>query len=80
MVCCHQPDFVDMMPQEIHAFSNASQNDINVAVYLKSLNKSNHVTVSLIHGHTIVTPLQATSIPWLGLCGVALAAQAVVKM
>ena len=78
--CYHPPGFGEATRREIHAFSDASQDAIGVAIYLKSINETGGVAVSLVYGQTRVAPLQITSIPRLELCGAVLAAQAVEKV
>ena len=62
---------------ELHAFSDASQRAIGVAVYLRLFNYKGDDSVFLVFGQAKVAPINPISIPRLELCGAVLAVQAV---
>ena len=64
-----------MTREELHAFSDASQDAIGAAVYLRQSNEANEVSMALVYGQARVAPLNPTSIPRLELCGAVLAVQ-----
>ncbi|XP_048580423.1 uncharacterized protein LOC116604791 [Nematostella vectensis] len=74
--CYHPKGFGEVVKSELHVFSDASQDAIGIAVYLRLINVRNQVSVSLVYGQAKVAPLQPTSIPRLELCGAVLAVQA----
>ncbi|XP_078364035.1 uncharacterized protein LOC144648306 [Oculina patagonica] len=78
--CYHPREFGPITRAEIHAFSDASQRAIGVAVYLRLFNARQEVAVSLVFGQAKVAPINPVSIPRLELCGAVLAAQAVDKV
>ena len=74
---CYRPkDFGSVTRAELHAFSDASQDAIGAAVYLRQFNEANEVSMALVYGQARVAPLNPTSIPRLELCGAVLAVQA----
>ena len=74
---CYRPkDFGSVTRAELHAFSDASQDDIGATVYLRQFNEANKVSMALVYGQARVAPLNPTSIPRLELCGAVLAVQA----
>ena len=77
--CYHPADFGDVARAEIVAFSDASQDSIGIAVYLRQFNNSEKVSTALMFSQSKVAPLK-TSIPRLELCGAVLAVQAVNKL
>ena len=78
---CYKPkDFGHSVRNEIHAFSDASQEAIGAAVYLRQLDERNEVNVSFLYGQSRVAPTKPTSIPRLELCGAVLSTQAVKKV
>ena len=74
--CYHPREFGTVTRAELHAFSDASQDAIGVAVYLRQLNEANEISTSLVYGQAKVAPVTPTSIPRLELCGAVLAVQA----
>ena len=78
--CYHPADFSDVERTELHAFSDASQDAIRVAVYLHLLDVNRKVSTPLVFGQSKVAPLCTTSILRLELCGAVLAVQAVNKI
>ena len=74
--CYHPKEFGTVTRAELHAFSDASQDAIGVAVYLRQLNEANEISTSLVYGQAKVAPVTPTSIPRLELCGAVLAVQA----
>ena len=75
---CYRPkDFGEAERKEIHAFSDASENAIGAAVYLKQVNHDGKVNVSLLFAQGQLSPKQATTIPRLELCAAVLTTQAV---
>ena len=78
---CYRPvDFGTVVRREIHAFSDASDNAIGAAVYLRQVDSKGNVCTALLLGQSKVAPLQTTSIPRLELCAAVLATQAVAKV
>ncbi|KAK3752635.1 hypothetical protein QZH41_000499 [Actinostola sp. cb2023] len=75
--CLHPRDFGPITRAEVHAFSDASEDAIGVAVYLRLINHNNDVHVSFLFGQSKVAPTKTTSIPRLELCGAVLVVQAV---
>lgn len=75
--CLHPVHFSPTTKAEIHAFSDASQRAIGVAVYLRLFNPKGEVCVSLMFGQAKVAPINPISVPRLELCGAVLAVQAV---
>ncbi|KAK3699300.1 hypothetical protein QZH41_018415 [Actinostola sp. cb2023] len=75
--CLHPRDFGPITRAEVHAFSDASEDAIGVAVYLRLINHNNDVHVSFLFGQSKVAPIKTTSIPRLELCGAVLVVQAV---
>ena len=78
--CYHPREFGPVTRAEIHVFSDASQQAIEAAVYLRSFNIKNEVAVSLGFGQTKVGQINPVSILRLELCGAVLAVQAVNKI
>ncbi|KAK3753685.1 hypothetical protein QZH41_013131 [Actinostola sp. cb2023] len=75
--CLHPRDFGTITRAEVHAFSDASEDAIGVAVYLRLINHNNDAHVSFLFGQSKVAPIKITSIPRLELCGAVLVVQAV---
>ena len=72
---CYRPKYFGSVSRaELHAVSDASQDAIGAAGYLRQFNEANEVSMAL--GQTRVAPLNPTSIPRLELCGAVLAVQA----
>ena len=69
-------DFGSATRAELHAFSDASQDAIGTAVYLRQFNKANEVSMALVYGQARVAPLNPMGIPRLELCAAVLAVQA----
>ncbi|XP_013148096.1 PREDICTED: uncharacterized protein LOC106110741, partial [Papilio polytes] len=69
-VLINNPKFIEM-----HTFCDASQNAIGACVYLKSIDASGNVHVSLLSAKARVAPLKPTTIPKLELCSAVLGAQ-----
>ena len=74
--CYHPKEFGTVTRVELHAFSDASQDAIGAAVYLRQFNEVNEMSTSLVYGQAKVAPVNPTSIPRLELCGAVLAVQA----
>ena len=74
--CYHPREFGTVTRAELHAFSDASQDAIGVAVYLRQLNEANEISTSLVYGQAKFAAVTPTSIPRLELCGAVLAVQA----
>ena len=75
--CFHPLQFSPTTRAEIHAFSDATQTAIGVAVYLRLFNPKGEVCVSLVFGQAKVTPINPISVQRLELCRAMLAVQAV---
>ena len=81
ILCCYHPkDFATVAKAELHIFSDASQDAIGAAVYLRQFNKANEESTSLVYGQARVAPAYPTSIPQLELCAAVLALQAAQKV
>ena len=78
-VCrCYYPvGFDTIVRREIHAFSDASEDAIGVAVYLRQVNERGENCTALVFGQSRVALVQITSIPRLELCAAVPAAQAI---
>lgn len=74
--CYHPKEFGTVTRVELHAFSDASQDAIGAAVYLRQFNEANEMSTSLAYGQAKVALVNPTSIPRLELCGAVLAVQA----
>ena len=74
--CYHPKDFGPVAKAELHVFSDASQDAIGAAVYLRLFNKASIESTSLVYGQARVAPAHQTSIPRLELCVAVLAVQA----
>ena len=78
---CYRPEgFGPVVRNEIHAFSDASQDAIGAVVYLRQLNDRDEVNVSFVLGQSKVAPTKQTSIPRLELCGAVLSTLAVKRV
>ena len=69
-----------MTRTEIHAFSDASQHSIGVAIYLRLINKRKEVSVTLLSGHARVALTHSTTIPQLELCAAVLSTRTLKKL
>ena len=69
-----------MTRAELHAFSDASQDAIGAAIYIRQFNESNEISTSLVYGQAKAAPVNPRRIPRLELCGAVLALQAVQKV
>ena len=78
--CLHPRNFGPIARAELHAFSDASEDAIGVAIYLRLTNHEDRVHVSFVFGQSRVAPTKPTSIPRLELCGAVLCTQAVRKI
>ena len=78
--CYHPKEFGTVTREELHAFSDASQDAIRAAIYIRQFNESNMMSTSLVYGQAKVAPVNPTSIPRLELCGAVLAVHAVQKV
>ena len=67
--CYHPEGFGSIKQREIYAFSDASEEVVGTAVYLREINTEGNVAVSLLLSRSKVAPTKATSIPRLELCG-----------
>ena len=78
---CYKPkDFGQVEQNEIHSFSDASQDAIAAVVYLCQLNEKNEVSVSFLYDQSRVVPTKPTTIPSMELCGAVLSTRAVKKV
>jgi len=65
---CYNPkEFATVTRAEVRAFSDASQDAIGAAVYLRLFNEANEMSTSLVYGQAKVAPVDPTSIPRLKL-------------
>ena len=78
--CYRSVNFGTAVRREIHAFSDASENAIGTAIYLRQVDSEGNVCTALLLGQSKVAPLQTTSIPRLELCAAVLATQAGAKV
>ena len=60
--------FGPVIKSELHCFSDASEEAIGYAIYLRSVNDKGQVHVAFVTGGNKVAPQSATSIPRLELC------------
>ena len=78
---CYRPEgFRPVVRNEIHAFSDASQDAIGAIVYLRQLNDREKVNLSFVFGQSKEAPTKQTSIPCLELCGAVLSTLAVKRV
>lgn len=77
--CYYPVGFGTAVRREIDAFSDASEDAVRAAVYLRQVNDRGENCTALIFGQSRVEPVQITSIPRLELCAAVLTAQAVDK-
>ena len=75
--CYHPLQFGPITRAELHAFPDASQRAIGVAVYLRLFNCNGEISLSLVFGQAKVAPMNLISIPRFERCGAVLAVQAV---
>ncbi|XP_068704594.1 uncharacterized protein [Montipora foliosa] len=78
--CYYPVGFGTIVRKEIHAFSDASEDAIGAAVYLRQVNERGGNCAALVFCQSRVAPIQITSIPRLELCTAVLASQAVDKI
>ena len=78
--CYHPEGFGRIVRREIHAFSDASEDAIGAAVYLRQVNARGENCTALVFDQSRVAPVQITNIPRLELCAAVLAPQAVDKI
>lgn len=74
--CYHPKEFGTVTRAELHSFSDASQDAIGAAVYLRQFNEANEMSTSLVYGQAKIASVNPTSIPQLELCRAVLAVQA----
>ena len=72
---CHFPKQSHIVAMELHGFSDASEEAYAGVVYLRIIDSSQEVHVSLVTSKTKVAPLKRLTIPRLELCGALLLAQ-----
>lgn len=65
---------------EIHGFCDASQHAFGACIYLRSCMPDGHACARLYTSRSRVTPMKATTIPRLELCGALLLAELVTKV
>ena len=75
--CYHSPQFGPVTRAELHAFSDASQGAIDVAVFLRLFSYKEDDSVPNVFGQAKVAPINPIRIPRLEPCGAVLAVQAV---
>ena len=75
--CFHPVQFSLTTKAEMHAFSDASERAIGVAVYPLLFNPKGEACISFVFGQAKVAPITPISIQRLELCGAVLAVQAV---
>ena len=78
--CYHQEGFGTIKRAELHTFSDASQDAIAAAVYLRLINEYDDINVALVYRRAKVKPIRPPSIPRLELCGAVLATQVTSKV
>ena len=66
---CYFPTNVDIGSIELHGFSDASEVAYGGVVYLRAIDSSQGVHVSLVMAKTKVAPIKPLSLPRLELCG-----------
>lgn len=54
---------------QLHVFSDASENAYSGVVYLRMVDSTDHIRVSLVMSKTRVSPIKRLTIPHLELCG-----------
>lgn len=66
---CYYLKSSKIVDTQLHGFSDASEDAYAGVVYLRSVDESNHVHISLVTSKTKVSPIKRLSIPRLELCG-----------
>ena len=72
---CHFPDQANIVTVELHGFSDASEHAYAGVVYLRLIDSSGDVHISIVTSKTKVAPIKRLTIPCLELCGAYLLAQ-----
>ena len=72
---CYHPKAVRIKSQQLHGFSDASEDAYAAVVYLRMVDECDNVHVSLVMSKTKVSPIKRLTIPRLELCGAVLLAQ-----
>ncbi|CAH2226645.1 jg21004, partial [Pararge aegeria aegeria] len=65
----------DIITHEVHVFSDSSERAYGACLYVRSVSKSNLISVHLLTSKSRVAPIKPTTIPRLELCGSLLAAR-----
>ena len=66
---CYYPKMSKVIDTQLHGFSDASEDAYAGVVYLRSVDESNNVHISLVTSKTKVSPIKRLTIPRLELCG-----------
>ena len=72
---CYYPDGADIVAIELHGFSDASENAYAAVVYLRLIDSTGQVHISMVMSKTKVAPIKRLTIPRLELCGAHLLSQ-----
>lgn len=78
--CYHPKSFNRVIRSEVHAFSDASKDATGAAVYLRQVDGTGAVSVTLAYGQAKVAPTRPITIPRLELCAAVLSTQAVKRL
>ncbi len=65
----YHPNNVQIVSRKLHGFSDASEDAYAAVVYLRLVDSTGHVHISLVTSKTKVAPIKRLSIPRLELCG-----------
>lgn len=71
---CYYPKTVRIKSQQLHGFSDASEDAYSAVVYLRMTDEDDDVHISLVIAKTKVSPIKRLTIPRLELCGAVLLA------
>lgn len=72
---CYFPKHANIVSSQIHGFSDASEDAYAGVVYLRMVDSTGAVHISLVMSKTKVSPIKRLSIPRLELCGAQLVAR-----
>jgi hypothetical protein len=61
--CYHGKEFCQVTSSELHAFSDASEEAIATAIYLKQISSKEEISVSLVYAQAKLVPKQPTTVP-----------------
>ena len=72
---CYFPDAINIVAVEVHGFCDASERAYAGVVYLRMIDSTGDIHISIVTSKTKVAPIKRLTIPRLELCGAHLLAQ-----